>query len=482
MLYLAKRFIAASLTFLKREIYINITIVPFLNYRIKLQGDESMRMEEYRSKCVSADEAVKAVRSGDWVEFAFAASMPGLLDQALSRRKEELQDVNLRGGIIFTSLACMDSDPTGEHFTWNSWHFARYERGLAKKSLAYYIPVKYAELPRYLRENVPTEVVAIQVAPMDDHGYFSFGVSPSHYAAAIENARTVIVEVNEDMPRVHGGYDNTVHISKVDYVVEGGHQGLPQLPTAAVSELDKQIAAFVLPEIADGDCIQLGIGGMPNALGQMIADSELRDLGIHTEMLVDGFVDMVEAGKVTGLRKQLDRGRIVFAFAAGSQKLYDFMKDNPSLAGYPVDYSNNPFIASQNDHLISINSALEIDLTGQVCSESSGPNMISGAGGQLDFVEAAYNSKGGKSFICLPSTYKDKEGQIHSRIKALMTLGSAITCTRPVVQYVVTEYGKVNLKGLSTWQRAEALISIAHPDFREGLIVEAQTLKIWRKR
>ncbi|EHQ90749.1 acetyl-CoA hydrolase/transferase family protein [Desulfosporosinus youngiae] len=441
-----------------------------------------MYMEEYRKKCVSADEAVKVIRNGDWVEFAWAATVPGLLDDALARRKDELFDVNLRGGVIITPMACLECDPAGEHFTWNSWHLGGRERKMVQKGQAYYIPLKYSELPRYLRENVKTDVVAIQVAPMDAHGYFSFGVTVSHYAAAIEKARAVIVEVNEDMPSVHGGYDHAVHISKVDYVVEGGHRGLPILPSAAASDLDRQIAEYVLPEITDGACIQLGIGGMPNALGKMIAESNLKDLGVHTEMLVDGFVDMVEAGKVTGMCKKLDRGRIVYAFAAGTQKLYDFLRNNPSVAGYPVDYTNHPFIASQNDQLISINSALEVDLTGQVCSESAGPSMISGAGGQLDFVEAAYNSKGGKSFICLPSTYTDKNGQLHSRIKGMMTYGATITDTRPTVQYVVTEYGKVNLKGLPTWQRAEALISIAHPDFRESLIEEAKQLKIWRKK
>jgi len=441
-----------------------------------------MNMDEYRKKCVSADEAVKVIRSGDWIEYAWAASSPILLGEALARRKHELTDVNLRGGVMLTPLPFVDCDPEGEHFTWNSWHMGGGERKLAQKGLAYYIPIKYSEVPRYLRENLQTDVVAIQVAPMDEHGYFSFGVSVSHYAAAIEKARAVIVEVNEDMPSAPGGYDNTVHISKVDYVVEGGHRGLPLLPSAPASEIDKQIAGFVLPEIHDGACIQLGIGGMPNALGKMIAQSDLKDLGIHTEMLVDGFVDMAEAGKVTGLNKKLDRGRMVYAFAAGTQKLYDFIRNNPSLAAYPVDYTNHPFIASQNDQLISINSALEIDLAGQVCSETAGPNIISGAGGQLDFVEAAYNSKGGKSFICLPSTYTCKKGQVHSRIKSVMTLGSVITDTRTTVQFVVTEYGKVNLKGLSSWQRAEALISIAHPDFREILIAEAKTLKIWRRK
>lgn len=441
-----------------------------------------MIRDEYLKKCVTADEAVKVVRSGDWVEFAWAASSAILLGEALARRKDELFDVNLRGGVMLTPIACVECDPEGEHFTWNSWHLGGRERKMAQNNLAYYIPIKYSEVPRYIRENLTTDVVAIQVAPMDEYGYFSFGVSPSHYAAAIEKARAVIVEVNEDMPRAHGGYDHTVHISKVDYIVEGGHRGLPVLPSAPASEIDKQIAAYVLPEIHDGSCIQLGIGGMPNALGQMIAQSDLKDLGIHTEMLVDGFVDMVEAGKVTGMNKKLDRGRMVFAFAAGTQKLYDFIRDNPSLAAYPVDYTNHPFIASQNDQLISINSALEIDLSGQVCSETAGPYIISGAGGQLDFVEGAYNSKGGKSFICLPSTFTDKKGQVHSRIKAVMTLGSVITDTRTTVQFVVTEFGKVNLKGLSSWQRAEALISIAHPDFQEELIAEAKKLRIWRKK
>lgn len=438
-------------------------------------------MNEYKGKCVSADEAVKAIRSGDWVEFAWGASYAGLLADAIARRKEELFDVNLRGGVILKPLPFIEEDPEGEHFTWNSMHMGGYERKLAQKNLAFYIPIKYSEVPRYIRENCRTDVVAIQVAPMDDYGYFNLGVTISHYAAAIEKARVVIVEVNEDMPKVHGGFEHTVHISKVDYIVEGGHCGLPVLPSAAPSEIDKKIADYVLSDIQDGSCIQLGIGGMPNALGKMIAESDLKNLGIHTEMLVDGFVDMVEAGRVNGSQKNIDKGRMAYSFAAGTQKLYDFMHDNPSIAAYPVDYTNNPFIASQINQLISINSAVEIDLSGQVCSESAGPYIISGSGGQLDFVEGAYNSKGGKSFICLPSTFKDKDGKVKSRIRGMITMGSIITDTRAGVQHVVTEYGKVNLKGMSSWQRAEALISIAHPDFRDELIAEAKELRIWRK-
>ena len=439
-------------------------------------------MADYKKKCVSADEAVKAIRSGDWVEFAWGASFAGLLADAIDRRKEELENVNFRGGVILKPLPFIENDPNRDHFTWNSMHMSGYERKLAQKNMAFYLPIKYSELPRYIRENGQTDVVAIQVAPMDAHGYFNFGVTISHYAAAIDGARTVIVEVNEDMPKAHGGYEHNIHISKVDYIVEGGHSGLPVLPSAAPSDIDKKIADHVLSEIHDGSCIQLGIGGMPNALGAMIADSDLKDLGIHTEMLVDGFVDMVEKGRVNGSRKNIDKGRMAYSFAAGSQKLYDFMNDNPAIAAYPVDYTNHPFMASKIDQLISINSCVEIDLSGQVCSESAGPYIISGAGGQLDFVEGAYNSKGGKTFICLPSTFTDKQGKTHSRIKGMITLGSIITDTRPGVQYVVTEYGKVNLKGKTSWQRAEALISIAHPDFRDELIAEAKELRIWTKK
>jgi butyryl-CoA:acetate CoA-transferase len=439
-------------------------------------------MDEYRSKCVSATEAVKAIRDGDWVEFAWGASSADLLGEAIGARMEELHDVNFRGGVIIKPLTFIEKDPEGEHFTWNSMHMSAYERKLAHKGMAYYTPIKYSEVPRYMRENCRTDVVAIQTAPMDDHGYFNFGVSVTHYAASIDKARTVIVEVNEDMPKAHGGYDHTIHISHVDYIVEGGRRGMPILPAAAPSEIDKKIAEHVLSEIPDGACIQLGIGGMPNALGMMIADSDLKDLSGHTEMLVDGFVDMVESGRLTGMRKNLDRGRLAYSFAAGTQKLYDFMRDNPSVAAYPVDYTNHPFIASKIDRLMSINSAVEVDLAGQVCSESSGPKIISGAGGQLDFVEAAYNSDGGKSFICLPATYTDKDGKVHSRIRGMLTLGAIVTDTRAGVHFVVTEYGKANLKGMSSWQRAEALISIAHPDFRDELIAEAKELKIWRKK
>ena len=438
-------------------------------------------VKEYQSKLVSPEKAVSVVKSGDWIGYSYATNTLPVLDRALAARAPELYDVQLLGGVSLRPHAIVKVDPKGEHFNWNCTHFSVIDRKYYDMGRAFYIPLKYSEVPRYIRENVQIDISMIQVAPMDKHGNFNIGPTNSHYRAIADKARIVIIEINEDMPIAHGGHGHYLHVSEVDYIVEGGHTGMPQIPSEEPGKIDHEIAKFVLDDIRDGDCLQLGIGSMPNALGQLIAQSSLKDLGVHTEMLVDSFVDMVEAGRISGRKKQIDPGRIVYTFAGGTQKLYDFIDDNPQLAAYPVDYTNDRVIASSNDNIVSINNSLEIDLSGQVCSETIGPRMISGAGGQLDFVDAAYNSKGGRSFMCMSSTYTDPNGKVYSRINPLLTTGAVVTDTRPTVQYVVTEYGKVNLKGQTTWQRAEKLISIAHPDFREELIREAQKLKIWRQ-
>lgn len=439
-------------------------------------------VEEYHKKLTTPDKAVKVVKSGDWIIYSYAANTLPVLDMALAKRTPELHDIQLLAGVSMRPHAIVKADPRGAHFTWDCVHFSAIDRKYYEMGRAFYVPLRYSEVPRYILENLSRiDVLMVQVSPMDQHGNFNFGPTISHYRAAADKAKTIIVEVNEDMPIAHGGYGNYLHVSEVDYIVEGGHTGMPQIPTTPITEVDKQIAQYVLEDLRDGDCIQLGIGAMPNALGQMIAESDLKDLGVHTEMLVDSYVDMWEAGRISGRKKQIDRGRMVYTFAGGTQKLYDFIDNNPQVAGYPVDYTNDRFIASRNDNLVSINNALEIDLSGQVCSETIGPRMISGAGGQLDFVDAAYNSKGGRSFICIESTFTDAEGKKHSRIRPLLTEGAVVTDTRPMVQYVATEYGKVNLKGATTWQRAERLISLAHPDFREELIKEAEKLQIWRR-
>lgn len=436
----------------------------------------------YQSKLTSAQEAVKVIKSGDWVDYGWGNAHAKELDAALAKRYAELSDVNVRGGVAIWVPEIGKVPNAAEHFTWNSWHMGSAERKLIDSGVAFYAPIRYSELPRYYRENVErVDVAMFQVAPMDKFGFFNFGPNTSHMAAMCERAKVIIVEVNENMPYCLGGIENGVHISDVAMVVEGSNSPIAQLPAAAVTEVDEKVAKLIVAEIPNGSCLQLGIGGMPNAVGSLIAQSDLKDLGVHSEMYVDAFVDIAAAGKITGRHKAIDRGRQVFSFGAGTQKLYDYVDRNPSVMCAPVNYTNDDRIIAQLDNFMSINNAVDVDLFGQISSESAGLKHISGAGGQQDFVLGAYLSKGGKSFICCSSTTKGKGGKVKSRILPTLTDGSVVTDTRTNTHYVVTEYGMVNLKGMSTWQRAEAIISIAHPDFRDELISSAQKMKIWRK-
>ena len=438
-------------------------------------------VNEYRKKLVSADEAVKVVNSGDWIDYGSMCGQVVVLDEALARRKEELKDVKIWTLLTLRRPRVMDVDPEEESFVWHSWHLSAMDRKIASERAVYYSPIRYSELPRYVREHIePLAVAMLQVAPMDKHGYFNFGPQNSHSKAVCERARIVIVEVNNQLPRCLGGHEESIHISEVDYIVEGNNPPLPQLPDAASSEVDKKAAEFIIEEMKDECCVQLGIGGMPNAVGKMIAESDLRDLGCHTEMLVDAYVHMYEAGRLTGRKKNIDPGKMVYGFAVGSQRLYDFIDNNPLCASYPVNYTNRPSIAALNDNLITINNAIEIDLYGQVCAESVGTRIISGTGGQLDFVLAAYESRGGKSFICLPSC-SEREGKLESKIVPILKPGAIVTDPRSVAHYIVTEYGKFAMKGMSVWQRAEGLINLAHPQLRDELIQAAQAQGIWRR-
>ncbi len=440
-------------------------------------------IKEYAKKLVTAEEAVKVVNSNDWVDYGWTTGTPVALDAALAARADELENVKVRGGILLWVPEIFKVENVAEHFTWNSWHMSGIERKAVNQGFAYYAPVRYSELPRYYRENIGhINVAMFQVAPMDKHGFFNFGPNASHMKAVCEISDVIIVEVNEKMPRCLGGYEEGIHISEVDYIVEGSNPEMGQLGAGgAPTDVDKTVAKLIVEEIPDGACLQLGIGGMPNTVGSMIAESDLKDLGVHTEMYVDAFVDIAKAGKITGARKSIDRGRQVYAFGAGTQKMYDYLDDNPECMSAPVNYTNSTATISKLDNFISINNAVDIDLYGQINAESAGTKQISGAGGQLDFVLGAYASKGGKSFICCSSTFTSKDGVMHSRIRPTLAEGSIVTDTRPNTHYVVTEYGKVCLKGLSTWERAEALISIAHPDFRDELIAEAEKMKIWRR-
>lgn len=436
---------------------------------------------EYKKKLVSADEAVKVVKSGDWIEYGFGTTSANELDQALAKRKDELWDVKIRVDLGAWPHYTIEADPTGEHFCWNSWHFGGLDRKYYKEGLMYYIPMKFHELPTMLRNDAERNNVFMgTVSPMDKHGYFSFGIAAPSNMAAIENADYVILEVNNNMPRVLGGNQECVHISMVDYVVESSNPPLPTIDEVEPSDAEKKIAEHIIGKMYNGCCVQLGIGGIPNAVGSLVAESDLRDLGVHTEMYVDAYLKMTQAGKITGKYKNIDKYKQVFSFAMGSKELYEFIDDNPGVASYSVDYTNDPRIIASIDDFVSINACIEVDLFGQVSAESVGTRHISGTGGQLDFVEGAYKSKNGQSFVCMTSTFENK-GQTISRIKPVLTPGSTVTDPRTATHMIVTEYGIANVKGKSTWERAEALINIAHPDFRDELIKSAQEMKIWRK-
>lgn len=449
-------------------------------------GGEKMNFEkEYREKLVTAEQAATAIKSDDWVDYGWCVTTPDAVDKALAKRITEvnLTNVKFRGGILMREPEIFKIENAADHFVWNSWHMGGIERRAVAKGFCFYAPLRYSELPRYyLDMKDPVDVAIFVCSPMDEHGYFNFGPSASHLGAVMQRAKKIIVEVNNTVPRCLGGVENGVHIDRVDMIVESDNTQIPVTGAAGEpSEVDQKVAELIVNEIPNGACLQLGIGGMPNAVGKLIAESDLKNLGVHTEMYVDSFVDIARAGKINGSQKNIDRFRQTYAFGSGTKKMYDYLNDNPECMSTSVGYTNDVRVISQLDNFMSINNAVDIDLYGQISSESSGTKHISGAGGQLDFVLGAYLSQGGKSFICLSSTFTDKKGEMHSRILPTLHDGSVVTDTRANVQYIVTEYGIINLKGLATWQRAEALISIAHPDMRDQLIKDAEKMGIWRR-
>lgn len=436
--------------------------------------------EEYKRKLRTPEEAVKLVKDGDWVDYSVGIGFPVLLDAALAKRKDELRDIKIRGSLAMQPIQAVEQDRERRTFTYNSWHCSGYERKLCDEGLCNYIPMIFRNMASYYRRYLTVNVAMISVAPMDSKGFFNFSMVNCTTRAILDAADLIILEVNEHMPHVYGGQEDCIHISEVDVVVEGAHKPLAQLPILPATEIDEKIASLLLPHIPDGATIQLGIGGMPNSVGKLMAESDLKDLGMHTELLSDGFVDLYEAGKLTNSRKTLHRGKGVFGIALGSQRLYDWVGENQGLLSFPMDYVNQPSVMAQMENMISINNCIAIDLYGQVSSESAGTRHISGTGGQLDFSTGAYDAPGGKGFICMTSSYRDKAGNLKSRILPKFTQGDIITTPRTQAFYIVTEYGIVNLAGRSTWERAELLISLAHPDFRDELIAAADKQKIWR--
>jgi len=437
---------------------------------------------KYLQKLRTPEQVARMVKSGDKIFYGEFVLRPDALDGALAERAQELQDVMIEGVCATKVPKFLEADPRREHFIYNDWHFSGVGRKLYQQGVCSYIPFTYHQGPRVVRKYKEYDFVFVSARAMDSQGYFNFGLCNSITSAAITKAKKVVVEVNESLPHCLGGNQESVHISRVDFIVEGKNPALTEIKPAVPTETDVKIASHIMKEIEDGCCLQLGIGGLPNVIGSMIAESDLKDLGVHTEMLVDSMVDLYNEGKITGNQKTIDRFKMVFTFAMGTNKLYEFLHNNPACASYPVNYTNDPRIIAVNNKVIAINNAIEVDLFGQVCSESVGTAHISGTGGQFDFIFGAFNSHGGKGIIGISATFKDKDGNLKSRIVPTLRPGSIVTVPRSVVQYIATEFGIVQLKGKSTWERAEALISIAHPMFRDELEKQAQEMKIWLEK
>ncbi len=425
--------------------------------------------DNYKSKLTTPEKAVAAVESGHRIYYSGNAATPFPLIDALTLRDGELKNIQLNHVLL------IGEDPIKpEHegkFRHNSLFVGPADRAAINEGRADYVPVFLHQIPRLFRDGViPLDIAIIQVSPPDEHGFCSFGVEILATKAAADCARLVIAQVNENMPRVLG--DSFIHISQMSHIVE--HTApLPQLPPHEITGVEQQIAKHIAPLIPDGATLQLGIGGIPDAVLKEIEGK--KDLGIHTEMVSDGVMEAVEKGIITGRRKSLHPGKAVITFAFGSQQLYEYLHNNPMFEAHPCEYVNNPFTVSQNDNIVAINSALEVDLTGQICSDSIGPRIYSGFGGQVDFIRGAAQSKGGRPIIALAATARN--GQV-SRIVNFLKEGAGVVTTRADVHYVVTEFGVAHLFGRNLRERAEALIGIAHPDFRDELAAAAKKRRL----
>ena len=437
--------------------------------------------EEYAKKLRTPEEAVRIVKDGDWVDYCQSSSFPEALDRALAARKGELHDVNVRGNLETKPVQIAEQDPENESFTYNTWHCSGIGRKYVNQGFAYFSPMLFRNCGSYYTKGfAQVDVAMFSVAPMDKNGNFSFGTNNCCTQEVLDAAKYIIVEVNEHMPVIYGMETDHIHVSDVDCIVEG-HCSACTIPSPPATEIDKKIAAHIFPYLRDGITLQLGIGGTPNALGDLIAASDLKDLGMHAEFMSDGYLSLYKAGKITNKRKELQRGKGVFSTCSGSQELYDFLDHNLDVLSAPMRYVNDPYVIGQFKNFVSINGCVAIDMYGQVCSESAGIRHISGTGGQLDFITGAYLSETGKAFLAMASSFTDKKGVVHSRILPRFTEGDIISTPRTQAPYIVTEYGAANLTGRTTWQRAESIVSLAHPDFREGLIKAAEAQKIWRK-
>jgi 4-hydroxybutyrate CoA-transferase len=429
-------------------------------------------IDQYRSKVVPVEEAVGVVKSNDRIFISGNGATPLLLTNALAKRGTELSNVEVNH-ILLLGDDPLSKPGMAKYFRHNSLFVGPGDRQSIADGNSDYVPVHLSEIPSLFRSNyIPLDVALVHLSPPDSHGFMSFGVECGVSKAAAENARIVVAQVNEQMPRTLG--DVFIHTSRVHKIVECSEPTL-EVKHENSSEIEGKIADLITPMIEDGSTIQLGIGGIPDAVLARIEGKQ--HLGIHTEMVSDGVMKAIEKGIITCQRKTLHPGKVVATFVLGSRSLYEYVNNNPLFELHPCDYTNNSYIIAQNDKMVAINSCVEVDITGQVCSDSIGTKIYSGFGGQVDFVRGAAYSKGGKPIIALPSTTKN---DAVSRIVPQLKPGAGVVTSRADVHYVVTEYGIASLHGKNLRQRAEALTAIAHPKFRPELEEYMRTLKYIR--
>ncbi|MFA5066078.1 MAG: acetyl-CoA hydrolase/transferase C-terminal domain-containing protein [Dehalococcoidia bacterium] len=426
---------------------------------------------QYKRKLTTPHNAISRIGSGDTIVHGSSISEPPALLTALADRVRQGDLSRLK---VYSSLPMQHAARTvlspdlSDCIESNSWFVTEADRSRHKIGLSYYVPTHIHQIPRLMQEHMDISVMMTTVSPMDKHGYFTFGAVNDYTGTAARACRTLIVEVNENMPRVLG--DNLLHISEVDLIVEN-HVPLLEIKPPEPGPADETIGRCIAEMIPDNATIALGIGGIPNAIGHCLSGH--RDIGIHSGVFTSTMVDLIEEGVVNGSKKNLHTRKHVFIVAQGDRRMYDFIHDNPSMDIHPASYTENPDVIASNDNMIAVNTILELDLTGQCNAEHMAGSQFSGTGGQLDFVRGSYNSRGGKSIQAFTSTAR--KGTV-SRIVPLLKSGTAVSIPRMDVQYMVTEFGSVNLKGKSTRDRALGIISLAHPDFRDRLLRAAEDM------
>jgi len=418
-------------------------------------------LEDYKKKKCSLEEVVSLVKSNDRIFISGNTATPFVLINGLARRKDELKNVEVIHVLLLGDDPLAKPEMEG-HFRHNSLFVGPGDRVAVNEGRADYVPVFLYEIPAlFYSGKLPLDVALLHLSPPDEHGFLSLGVECLASKAAAETAKIVVAQVNDKMPRTLG--DSFIHISRISKLIKVSEE-LPEYKVASFSDTEKKIGSYIADLVEDYSTLQLGIGGIPNSALKSMFDK--KDLGVHTEMISDSIMEAIEAGVITGAKKTLHQGKVIGTFYFGSKKLYDFIGDNPIFETHPTNYTNHPFIVSRNDKMVAINSAIEVDLTGQVCSDSIGTRIYSGFGGQVDFIRGAAQSKGGKPIIALPSVTKDGKT---SKIVSTLKTGAGVVTTRADVHYVATEYGVAYLHGKNLRERAKELINIAHPNFRDEL-------------